>query len=443
MWRAFALISVAICLGGLIVPPDAGLWAFRVGAVTTVIALISLVKTAWVYTAVLSSHIFAYVSVMAGLLAAESGAHFLELQRVGYANGAGNLVLIFFIVFVWCSEWSFRRTRIWLFGRSMPAGGMAFQRLFALGALMVVTLVAVAVFAQYSSPLILGIERQTFLATLPAWGRLLPSAAAQAFVLALAIWFYSETRSWRRVGLAFVLIELAIVTLVLGQKFSGLLVFGCLYLAFHAGKGYKLHRKLVFGSLVFVLLSAVLIYIQYTYLGRDVVQFAMSRIALQGQLMWSVASDVQLNPWQSRHDVCLSSCGTYDGSEYALNWILPLHYLPPGVASDYWHGGSNLSGFEPATRIYIFGIPIALVLQATVGVVVGFLGAFVADMIGRANLLGTVIAFKMFDIAYWLTVSSDPGPLTSVPTIAVIFVGELYLLGIVSRSRAVELKRSG
>lgn len=428
LWRPLGSVIVMVAIVSLTLPPSPGLWLTKFAAGLAVAMLVSLIKSRWDYAALASLYIFAYVSVLVGLLASESGAFMWELQRSGYPNGSGSVLLIFFVIFLYVSESCYRHTRNWLFHRSFPAISPRGERFAAAVIIVVVVMLSITLVIGYSSPLQLGVERQVYLKSLPHWGSLLRSAATQGSILALTIYFFSRERAWRFVGAVLIIASMAIITLVFGQKFSGLLTLGCWLLAFHAGRGGKLNRRLVLGALVLIVLSWTLIFIQYSYMGRDVRDFALKRVAMQGQVLWSLFADRELNLWGPSAETCLYNCGTFDGSSYGMNWLLSLRYLPPETAFSYWQGGSNLTGFEPATRIFMFGLPIALIIHALLACLAGVSGAVCMDMIARGNLLGAVIGIKVFEVLYWVGVAADPGPIRSGPTIVILLAGEAYLL---------------
>lgn len=255
------------------------------------------------------------------------------------------------------------------------------------------TLISLYVFISYRGPILVGTDRVTFWRELvPPYLSFLPTLATQSFFF--VAFYYLWSRQYRqKSALPTVILFSYILTglFVLGQKFSLFILFLTIWFALLPGMAPNLTLKrshiLALLSAVTLLVASVLV--SYTLQDKEP-SFALARIALQAQVLWSVFDDAHVHILWPGDLTCYFGCGPFaDGKDF-----ISYKYLPFDLYNFYSDGGTTLSGFMPALSIMTLGIPISLLLHLTISFILGIIQKRLVAAVSKRNIFSSFLLYK-------------------------------------------------
>lgn len=323
-----------------------------------------------------------------------SGMYMFEISEYGNQNGIFWIVLLFFVCGLEINRLGYRVSyslRMPSLLKKMP---VKIDKLIIFGISGISIFLAFYIVAVYRGPMLLGVDRVTFWRSFaPSYLSFFPSLIIQSFFF--VAYYFLFMRSQRRstlVPLAFVVLYFFIGIFVLGQKFSLFILFFAVWLALLPGffpkfRIEKLHAVVI--VFVVVLLSGSVL-LNYLSQGRDA-DFALARIALQSQVLWSVFNDADALVFFSGDWFCYLSCGQYvDGKDF-----ISYRYLPFDTYNFYTDGGTTLSGFMPALPILTMGLFFAVVFHFSISFALGFIQAKLVLACAANNLIYSFLLYKL------------------------------------------------
>jgi len=370
-----------------------------------ILALVSLFITALYFykelkyspehTLSYSFQIYYFISLLLSLLVISSGAFMIEVQKTGSANGSFWLISIFFLSGHIASKHAhYKYKRLAAKSRS-PRINKKIERWIAATITITAISISAFIFLRYSSPFLLGIERADF------WSKIVPkgysfttSLVAQTFFLAVALYYSNQNVTrWKIISLVIIALYLIITFFVLGHKFGVFIIYAttaCLFIAAHKNK-IKISAKTVLISISAMMSIYAMISISYASIGRDA-GFIIIRLALQGQLPWSILETSEIPYTPSEKWLCFLGCGSFDSGRAAISF----EYLPSSVFYHYTESGTGLSGFLPALPIYSFGIIIAFILHVLLSYLGGIIQAHLIQSIKKKSIIHSFISYKIY-----------------------------------------------
>lgn len=329
---------------------------------------------------------FYWIGILASAAAISSGAHMLEIDKTGTANGAFWVALGFFVAGMEATVLGYRAG-----ARSLPGTAINIPILnkLALAACIGGALALSAfVFAFYGGPILAGTDRVTFYMEItPRLLAYTPTIVTQAFFFA-AFFFMAAVRDGKsRILPALIVIGfIASGYFVLGQKFSLYIIYANAWLFLVAAllPDFRLRRRHV--ALVLAVAIGAVFVVGWTYMrdGREF-SFILDRVALQAQLLWSVIGSGATADWS-----CFFGC---DGSATGQEFISRL-YLPSHRFNHYQQTGTALSGFNPALPLLTFGLFVTAALFLVASVALGWLQRKAVEAFRRDNMVYGFLIFK-------------------------------------------------
>src|SRR5690606_12287450 len=167
------------------------------------------------------------------------------------------------------------------------------------------------------------------------------------------------------------------------KKFSGMVWLIAYVLIVWGSYGAKFNKKMVFLGGIVVALLVVLVSSSYMFLGRDPYEFILLRLAMQGQLLWSVLAEEEIRLVDYEYIDCFF--GLCYGASSGLDFLSE-RYLPVDLYRFYSDNGSVLSGSNPALAILSFGVMPSLLINIIFALVLGFLSAVLVKSIRSKNI---------------------------------------------------------
>lgn len=396
MFSNTQLLSTVILLGAfwaifnLMLPSVYGAWLSV--AFFTIYMLVNIVVNRSFFLLIVFAWYY-FLFLILGTASVESGVYMLEIAEWGSPNGSTALVLFFCILFINCLRASWHFFSLQFERTYIPSFNVKLERTFGVLVCFIIILFCCFLIYRYSSPILLGIERSTFKAHFaPSWYTGLYSVFWQSFIIITLLWFFTDGIK-KGVFSLFVLIYFSIMFLVFGEKFTGLilLLFSLLAVYGAQGRSFNLWAIITLASCGLIIFS--LVFYSYFLIGREPLEFILLRVALQGQLIWSLVSDPSIDLVHSVDWGCI--VGSCTGGE-SLADAISKKYLPTDQYFHYLEAGNALSGFMPATHIFAFGLPTALVLCILFATIYGAAAAFFATAVRSRNLFMSVLAYKLF-----------------------------------------------
>lgn len=250
------------------------------------------------------------------------------------------------------------------------------------------------IFIRYRGPLLLGVDRTIFWGSLvPAYLNFVPNLVNQTFIFP-AYAFLDARKQGKPVyfGLALLVSYMLIVIFVLGEKFTAFIVFLNAFLFVLAAKFPNIKVRILYILLAIGAVSTLLLFISYIYI-RDGYGggFALTRIALQAQLLWSSMEDGSALRLLPSDPSCFFSCGDFANGQDYISWI----YLPMARYEHYTDVGSRLSGFTPALHLITLGWAITFTTLLIAAFVLGWVQRKAVVALSQHKLLFGFLCFKL------------------------------------------------
>lgn len=330
-----------------------------------------------------------WAGILASALAISAGTYIIEIEQIGTANGTFWVALLFFIGGMEATVFGYRAAAL-LPSVSVERFSDGVQKLAIFASTGIALVLSAYILVEYRGPVLGGLDRLTFWSTsVPPLLEFIPNLVTQTFFFAAFyyLWKVKEGRS-RWLAAAIVLGYLVAGLLVLGEKYSLYVLYlnTWLFLIPALTPSFKLNRR---GALIAGIAAVcVLTIVALTYLsdGREV-NFILTRVALQAQLLWSAIGSVAGNAPLPR---CFFGCGFEDGRDYISQLYLPHHRY------EYYASiGNDVSGFTPALPIIAFGLPGAFVVYLAASFVLGWVQRRAIIALSNNNLFYGFLIFKL------------------------------------------------
>lgn len=332
----------------------------------------------------------------------------VEMEEYGTANSAFWVCLIFFIFGMDAALGGYRS------GHSLssdkPPNREKFLTQLALRLLpATMIIIAIIMLIIFKGPVILGVNRVAFWQGIaPDWARKFPSLFGQSFIL-IPMLYYLRRNEGKVSFLAimFAFIYLIFTLILLGEKFSTFILYITTWTMVAAA--YRVSLEINIKTLsIFILISLSLyLIITYSYetsgLGSD---FIFSRIALQGQLIWSVMNEEGLFRLAGHDWSCYFGCDDFEkGTQY-----ISAMYMPYGLFMSYEITGSGLTGYLPALPILAFGIVVAFIFHVLISYLLGYIQGITVQSFKSSNIIVSVLMFKVYIglIMFWYSANVYP-----------------------------------
>lgn len=419
-WMPISIILLLLSSAPLFTDEEVALITYPIILAGTIYFIYRLAKHDFSYFASHFLFLYYYFALLAGTSLAEMGSYMPEIRETGKPNGATLITIFTALIFIITSR-KFHATTYKHISR------LRFKRYFSLKTESNVSIIIASlplIFSGihlyvYGSPLLLQVERSTFFASIGnSWGNLIYANILYTFPLSIALISFSPRKATRIIGYTLALAGLSSVTIVFGHKMSALVVLLSTILIFLSANKKRSDHPLTTAIKIIAVSIPILIYIQYTFLERDVLEFAVSRIAMQGQLLWSVLNDNELSLIFPNAFGCITECKHSN----SLNDALAQRYLPWTLYSFYEETNTSLSGFHPATQIAAFGIIFFILIHFILSAIIGFLMAVTQTLIEIKSPIGVLLIFKIFFAFYYFYFVSISDGLTSIFTATCILL---------------------
>lgn len=374
--------------------------------------------------------IYSIVGLVISLLFIGFGIPMLEIDKVGNSNGSFWLLLLFLLIGLESGNFGYQKTRyIKLFPTKMVGVNNQNRIVFVLSS--TILLVGLFILFVYSSPFFLGVTRVNFWSNIVNdWFRLYPSLLGQTFFLAAFIYLRARVHAQKnKFALILVILYVFSTVVVVGEKFSTFIFYISGWLVLCAGfyKGVVVNGKHLTIGVVIVSLLLVFISLTYVASGKEVF-FVFYRIAMQGQIIWSVLDDREISLLIGEPESCFFTCDQWkSGTDY-----ISARYLPANLWESYQATGSGLTGFMPALPILAYGLPLAIVLHVLFSFLSGCFQSTLVLRVKSGDLILSLLFFKIYIglLVFWY--ASRPAALGGV-LVTCVFVF-LWILIFPSRS---------
>lgn len=339
--------------------------------------------------------IYAMLGLLVSAMTISGGAVMLEVNARGTANGTFWVLLAFLVAGMEATYFGFKSH--WLAGSSQKAptlpSGLTNLSIIAIAGVTI--LLGLYVFATIGSPVLIGVDRVTFWKHFtPEYLSFFPSLTQQTYFFVCFLFLTNKKQNISTAIPSSILITYILVTIfILGEKLSAFVLVFSAWSMIVAGTFPNFKIKYYHIILTFAIVASLFAMISISYIssGREV-SFIFSRIALQGQLLWSLLSDpyrlalVPSPDWQ-----CYFGCGWIDNGKDFISYT----YLPVGLYKFYYEGGTGLSGFMPALPIFMFGFAAAFSLHIIICFLLGICQRETCEAIRRNNFITSFLFYKI------------------------------------------------
>lgn len=375
--------------------------------------------------------IYSLSGLLLSIIFISSGEYMFEIGEYGTANSAFWVCLLFFLLGTEAALYGYRHgSSLVRFSHQIPSLTKSQTKIILFLAPASMIAISIVILIVFKSPIILEIDRVTFWQRLvPNQLILFPSIFGQSFILIPILYYMSEgDRVSRIASIIFALCYSAITFILLGEKFSTFIIYIAMWTAVAAGYGIKLRfdARLIFLSLFILSILVYLIAFSYEYYGYGY-DFIFSRIALQGQLLWSVMNEVGVFGFGDRDWACYFSCDGYEsGTKY-----ISAEYMLHGLYLSYEQSGSGLTGYMPALPILVFGFPVALCLHILASYFLGYIQRLMVSYIETRDIISSILIFKIYFAItiFWYAANVYPLRGVFLSTVALLAIWVLWLGG--------------
>lgn len=355
------------------------------------------------YRFILSSfyQMYYYLGMIISSVIITSGSYMYEIQQQGWANGLPWVAVSFSVL---CIESSYIGYRCIKFKISVSHENII-QKLFVFFLISVATILSLYILMRYGSPLFHGVNRVKY------WGLIAPSYLSPirlllvfSFYVGVLYFFYCKIKAKSLISIRLILLfHVLMVPILLGEKVSVFImfIFSSLMVSsvwIHKDQANKLIKIVVL--IVFMLVVIAAIVYQQMGLGHD---FVFKRIALQGQVLWSVLNENNSNLIygllsESRYNIT----NLFNGRDFVAE-----RYLPFNTYRLNQETGTSLSGFSPAIQILMFGVPLTVFICFCFFVVLGFVQKITLLSIAHFDFIRAFLLFIIyfFMISIWFVVN--------------------------------------
>lgn len=393
--------------------------SYVVGVAAYFYYLFSWRKVSPSYFGGLFYQIFYFVGILVSAFAISMGARMYEIAEDGLPNGVFWLIVIYSILSIEFGYFGFLFSRN-SFGKFLDTFSVRSQKFLAYIFLLFIFIVSSYLLARYGGAFFSEFNRVQY------WGQVAPSHFSFIRILIIpafyyvAVFFIDENSKASKAKLyLFVFLYIFMSVFLLGEKFSlfvmfihawlfvGTVLFRSDYLFFVAGK--------VFIVLITLLAAVALIYSSMG-LGYD---FVFSRIALQGQVLWSVLQE------NFQFLVIGTDWGNFFGMEPKK--FMAMRYLPSFTFEASQESGTSLSGYFPAMIIFYFGIPLSLIIVSALSWILGYIQGKAFSAVLKSKFL---FGFLWYTVYFYSIAFLYAGNLNLIFVILVL-MGMLFMYKII------------
>jgi hypothetical protein len=359
--------------------------------------------------------VYSFIGIATSLIIIGFGTPMLEIAQDGNSNGSFWVILIFLTLGLETGRLGFD-----YFSSASALNIRKINRhtteiiVFSVSA--VVLSIGIFILLKYGSPVILGVTRVAFWTNIVSGSlSLYPSLLGQTFFLCAFTYLNRRKRNEKNgKGLAIIVLYFLTTLFVAGEKFSTFIFYITAFFALSAGiyGGLTITKKIVFTAITALVVLLSITTLNYLATDKDAI-FLAYRIAMQGQLLWSVLSENAHTLMFGYASHCYFGCNNYEsGTDF-----ISAKYLPSGLWDSYQETGSGLTGFMPALPILTFGMPITLLIHLIVSFLYGGLQRALVRMIENCDLIASFLLFKIYFglLVFWYASkdSAIPGVLVT------------------------------
>lgn len=339
--------------------------------------------------------LYYYIGMILSLLMVNNGVLMIEVDQYGSPNGSTLFMLSFFLYSIGVSHLAFNFTMRRGGGNYLPKLSSQVVNKINLGFVLFVILLGFLIFALYLGPVLAGKNRVAFWESMSQTGlAFFPTLMIQSFYFMAYLYLYNKYDKNRQVlPIILLLCYLFLTVMVLGQKFSAFIVYFTVFCSILPGftDQLQIRKKTLFLLLLSFIAIIIIVVLSYAAQGYDN-EFIFTRIALQGQVLWSVIN-FDFPGLVSENNSCLTNC---EGFPSVIDYI-SYKYLPIATYLHYNSTGTTLSGFSPAAQLLTMGMMPTFILQTIVFLLLGFLQAK-AILYNRDR--NFVVGFLYFKISF-------------------------------------------
>jgi hypothetical protein len=338
--------------------------------------------------------IYYSVGMLLSAMLVSGGMYMFEVAEFGDQNGIFWVMMGFTVTGLEASCLGYLLSGSLHYGggvKKLPRGAGNFVTLSIITATIIISSY---VFISYSGPVLLGVDRVTFWRDIPPpYLSFVPTLVTQSFFF-VAFYFLWSRRNGQKSGLpATILVAYILVGLfVLGQKLSLFILFITVWFVLLPGvfPNFVIKRSHIVLSLVTVTFLVITVLVSYALQAKEQ-GFALARIALQAQVLWSVFND------PNSHNLLLGEWSCYFGCDQFIDGkdFISYKYLPLELYNFYSKGGTTLSGFMPALSIATIGIAASLLVHIAISFGLGLVQGKLVVAVSKKNIVYSFLLYKM------------------------------------------------
>lgn len=371
-----------------------------------------------------------YIGMCVSLLLINNSVHMIEVDQYGSPNGSVLIMLAYFFYSIGVSKVTFSFAMQTKRKIRLPNLSEKVYNSVVVVSLTFIVILGFLLLLFYGGPVINGINRVAFWTEMESKGlSFYPSLMIQTFYF--VVYYYFDKR-YNKAGLylsSFLLISYFLLTvLLLGQKFSAFIIYfavmGMLLPSFT--RDLKL-KKTTF-ILLFLAAFSLIMIVSISYVAQGYSSdFILTRIALQGQVLWSIIN-FEFPEVIKIGDECLFGCASnINLMDYISYKLLPLQtYL------HYSATGTTLSGFAPAAQFLTMGLLPTFILQTLVFAMLGYLQAKTVIYNRERNF---IVGFLLFKVSFSLFLIWHAVMFTAIKGM-IFTLGILLIYALVAKSKA-------
>jgi hypothetical protein len=338
--------------------------------------------------------IYSLVGTAISLLFISSGTPMLEIDKDGTANGAMWAGIIFLVVGLQAglAGYASPATKIDILTKNINRSSITVI-IFIISS--IVLAIGLFIFLTYGGAAFSGVTRVAFWTSIvPNHFKLYPSLLGQTFFL-IAFLYLERREKTKKTGASstFLIAYIFTTIVVSGEKFSTFIYYATVWMAICAGIYNRniVHSRTISLGVGAVSILLLITAVSYTAADKEAV-FILYRIAMQGQLLWSVLTEQSQILLAGLDWSCAFGCGVYEsGTDF-----ISARYLPTGIWESYVETGSGLTGFMPALPILTYGFPMALAIHATISYTLGILQKYLVSSLSRREFVVSFLLFKSY-----------------------------------------------
>lgn len=370
-----------------------------------------------------------YIGMCISLLLVNSSVHMIEVDQYGSPNGSVLIILSFFFYSIGISNVVFSAVIKKGARTTLPRISIKLADNFLMLVVIAIIILGFAIMIIYSGPVLKSMNRVVFWQSMEISGlSFYPTLLLQSFYFAGYLFLSKRYNNNRNILTNIILFSYIFLTIfVLGEKFSAFIIYLTVFCFLLPGftNNLKLKKK-TFVLLTLCFLSLLLI-IVLSYLAQGYTSdFIFARIALQGQVLWSVINfDF---PALINHESCVFTCTGYnDISDY-----ISFKYLPISTYLHYHATSTKLSGFAPAAQFLTMGLLPTFILQTLVFAMLGYLQAKTVIYNRERNF---IVGFLLFKVSFSLFLIWHAVMFTAIKGM-IFTLGILLIYALVAKSKA-------